>query len=78
MLNKLSHPTKETLLRPCTATQLAAAYGVSTKVLKTWLRGHEAKIGRRKGYYYNLEQLFIIIDIIGFPVHSIGKDPAIK
>ena len=63
---------KEIVIRPCTHTRLAATYGVSPKVLRTWLRPWQKEIGPRQGYKYTLEQLFIIFDKIGWPLDSIS------
>lgn len=57
----------EIVIKPCTHKQLAKEMGVSTFVLKTWLRPLQNKIGKRKGRYYNLEQMLIIIKEIGHP-----------
>jgi hypothetical protein len=62
---------KEIIIKPCTHKQLAASYGVSAKVLRTWLKPHQQFIGQRKGYKYSLEQLFVIFDKMGLPQHSI-------
>lgn len=67
-------PDKEMVIKPCNHTQLAAAYGVSPKVLRTWLRPHQKEIGPRSGYKYSLEQLFIIFDKIGWPLTSPGGE----
>lgn len=64
---------KEVIIRPCFHKELAAAYGVSTKVLRTWLKPYLHEIGKRNGYYYSLEQLFIIFEKIGYPVNPIEK-----
>ena len=58
---------KEIVIKPCNHKQLAAAYGVSPKVLRTWLRPHQQQIGKRTGHKYSLEQLFLIFDKIGWP-----------
>jgi hypothetical protein len=62
---------KELVIKPCNQAQLANAYGVSTKVLRTWLRPYDKEIGKRHGYKYSLEQLFIMLDKIGWPPNPI-------
>jgi transposase-like protein len=64
-------PQKEIIIKKCNHTRLAAAYGISPKVLRNWLRPYQHEIGKRKGYSYSLEQLFIIFEKIGFPPHPI-------
>ena len=68
---ELLPPDKDYVLVPCTHTALAKAYGVSRKVLYTWLQPLSAQLGPRKGYKYNLEQLLIIIRKLGWPPHPI-------
>jgi hypothetical protein len=58
---------KEIIIKPCNHTQLAAAYKISPKVLRNRLRPWQQQIGKRKGYKYSLEQLFIIFELIGLP-----------
>jgi len=62
---------KEIILKPCNHKQLAAAYGLSTKVLRARLKPHQQAIGPRKGYKYDLGQLVEIIDKIGMPQNPI-------
>jgi len=61
----------EIVIKPCTHKKLAASYGISTKVLRTWLRPFQHVIGHRKGHYYSLEQLFIIFEEIGWPLYNL-------
>jgi transposase len=62
---------KEIGIKPCNHRQLAKAYGISYKVLKTWLKPWLHELGKRKGYKYSLEQLLIIIEKLGLPMYSI-------
>jgi hypothetical protein len=62
---------QEIVIKPCTHTGLATAYGVSPKVLRSRLRPHQQRIGQRVGYKYSLEQLFIIIELFGLPGNPI-------
>jgi hypothetical protein len=57
----------EFVIKPCTHTGLARAYGISRKVLYSRLRPYREKIGPRKGYKYSLLQLLVIFELIGFP-----------
>ncbi|HRH59173.1 MAG TPA: hypothetical protein PL045_01320 [Chitinophagaceae bacterium] len=56
----------EIIIKPCTAAQLAASYGVSTKVLRHWLQVYP-QLHYKKNRGYNLQQLLFIIDKIGLP-----------
>ncbi|HMK26655.1 MAG TPA: hypothetical protein VK483_11565 [Chitinophagaceae bacterium] len=62
---------KEIVIKPCNHTQLAAAYGISPKVLRNKLRPYQNEIGKRKGYKYSLEQLLTILELIGLPPYPI-------
>jgi hypothetical protein len=64
-------PAYSIVLKPCTHTRLAAGYGVSAKVLRNWLQPHRQFIGPAKGYKYSLEQLLIIGEKIGWPMHPL-------
>lgn len=68
----ISSSATEYVVKPCTHATLAKAYSVSRKTLYNWLRPHQEEIGKRCGYKYSLEQLFIIFDKFGFPSLSIG------
>ncbi|WP_462250712.1 hypothetical protein [Ferruginibacter sp.] len=60
----------QVIIRSCNARQLAYCYGVSKKVLQRWLRPHQKSIDIRKDHKYSLEQLLIIIELIGVPISS--------
>lgn len=57
----------EVTIKPCTHKQLARAMGVSTYVLTKWLQPLQHQIGKRKGYYYSLEQMLLIYTYVGMP-----------
>jgi hypothetical protein len=65
------HPTTIIVIKPCSHTALAKAYGISAKVLHTQLKPFKKTIGLRNGYYYNLQQLLIIIEKVGMPCYPI-------
>jgi hypothetical protein len=65
------HSITEIILKPCNAVQLAKAYGVSKKILVKWLQPYQRHIGSRCGHKFSIEQLLIIIEVIGMPVYSI-------
>jgi len=56
----------EIVIRRCSPKKLAAMYGVSVKVLRTWLRPHPS-LHQKRNRVYDLQQLFEIIELIGFP-----------
>jgi hypothetical protein len=60
--------TKETyLITPLNTTELHQIYNVSYKTFIIWLKPIKEKVGKRKGYYYSIEQLKIIFEHLGFP-----------
>jgi hypothetical protein len=61
----------EFVIKPCTHTSLARAYGISRKLLYSRLRPYREQIGPRKGYKYSLLQLLVIFELIGFPANPI-------
>ena len=64
-------PAKEFVVMPCTHTALAKAYGVSWKVLYTWLQPLQSELGPRQGYKYNIAQLLFIVEKLGWPPNPI-------
>jgi hypothetical protein len=58
---------KQYLLFPCSHSALAKAYGISRNSLYKRLKKREVKLGPRTGNKYSLEQLFIIVSLLGWP-----------
>ena len=56
----------EIIIQPCSPKKLAAVYGVSTKVLRTWIRALPS-LHQKRNRVYDLHQLFEIIKLIGLP-----------
>jgi len=59
--------TNEITIRPYTAKELAALYGVSTKTLRTWLLPHQAAVGEKISRYFTALQIRIIFEKLGAP-----------
>ncbi len=59
------------LLKACSMGRMAAAYGVSIRVLRKWLEPHIREIGKQKGSSLTLEQVVLIVEKIGPPVAGI-------
>lgn len=59
------------LLKACSMGQMAAAYGVSIRVLRKWLQPYIKEIGKQKGSSLTLEQVVLIVEKIGLPVSEI-------
>jgi len=54
-------------IRPYTPKEIAVLYGVSWKVMNTWLKPHRSAIGKREGLYYTALQVKIIFEKLGLP-----------
>jgi hypothetical protein len=61
----------ELVIKPCNAVQLGKAYGVSKKVMLRWLQPYSNCIGQRTGHKFSIEQLLIIIEMLGPPIQSV-------
>ena len=66
-----NEPPKDFVVKPCTHTRLATAYGVSRKVLYSWLRPFQDELGPRQGYKYSISQLLVIFNKIGWPAKAL-------
>ncbi|HAO07108.1 MAG TPA: hypothetical protein DCQ50_08980 [Chryseobacterium sp.] len=62
-----NHDETIVVVRPLSQKKLAALYGVSTVVLRTWLKPFENITGKQKGHRYSLQQLLIIFSKLGYP-----------
>ena len=56
----------EIIITPGSPKQLAITYGVTTKVIRTWLRPY-ASLNQKKNRVYDLKQMLEIIEVIGLP-----------
>ena len=54
-------------LQPLSNAELANIYGISRTTLLTWMKPFKNELGERKGWYYNIRQVKIIIEHLGFP-----------
>lgn len=59
--------TEKTEIKPYSKKELAALYEISTRSMDTWLKPFEKKIGKRNGWYYNVNQIRYIFDKLGLP-----------
>lgn len=59
--------TNKLEIKPYTKKELAAIYGISPRCFYTWLKKIESEVGVKRGKYYNLNQVRIIIDKMGLP-----------
>jgi len=54
-------------VKPYTHKELSCFYGVSEKTLKKWLQPFQEQIGEKRGRFYTVVQVKIILDKIGIP-----------
>ncbi len=54
-------------IKPYTHKELSGFYGVSEKTLKKWLHPFQELIGEKRGRFYTVVQVKIILDKIGIP-----------
>ena len=54
-------------IKPYTKKELAAVYGISPRCFYTWLKKIEPEVGAKRGKYYTLNQVRLIIKLIGLP-----------
>jgi DNA-binding transcriptional MerR regulator len=59
--------TNGQLVKPYTAKELAALYGVSTKTLRTWLQPHQDAVGKKVSRYFTALQIQVIFEKLGVP-----------
>ncbi|MEW6058407.1 MAG: hypothetical protein AB1540_17535 [Bdellovibrionota bacterium] len=58
---------KLSALRPYTKKELADLYEVSDRCFSTMLKPFEQFIGKKKGWYYNVNQVTVIFQKLGYP-----------
>lgn len=56
-----------TLIKPYTNKELAGLYGISTRILRNWLRMHTVFIGPKIGRYFTSLQVRTIFEKLGEP-----------
>lgn len=59
--------TEKIEIKPYSKKELAALYKIGARSMDTWLKPFEKKIGKRNGWYYNVNQIRYIFDKLGLP-----------
>ena len=54
-------------LKASTNKEMAAIYGVSVRTFNSWIKPFEEKVGEKRGRYYTVNQVVIIIEVLGLP-----------
>jgi len=61
---------KNWILKPCLFKELAALYGLSTRVFRKHMRPIKELVGKPFGYFYTIRQILIVFDNLG-PPHNV-------
>ena len=62
-------------VKPYTKKELAEIYGISPRSFCTWFKKIEPEVGKKKGKYFNVNQVRKIIEKLGLP-GTIGENPS--
>lgn len=54
-------------IKPYTKKELAAVYGISPRSFYTWIKKIQSDVGPKRGKYFNVNQVRIIIEKLGLP-----------
>ncbi len=55
------------MLKPYSTKELAGIYQVSRKTFNKWIKKFSNEIGEKSGQFYNVRQVQVIFDKLGFP-----------
>jgi hypothetical protein len=54
-------------IKPYSKKELAGIYGITPRSFSTWIKPFTKSIGIKIGKYYNIHQVKIIVEKLGFP-----------
>ena len=63
----MSITTDKFELKGYSKRELAEKYNISIRTFNTWLKPFEEKIGAKRGRYYTVNQVKLILESIGLP-----------
>ena len=63
----------ELVVKPYTTKDLAPLYNMSTRTFLRNIEGIKDKLGARKGHFYSIKQVEIIIEHMGIPISLLKK-----
>ena len=61
------------VVQPYTTQELAPLFNMSSRTFRRNIEGIKDKLGQRRGHYYNIKQVEIIIEHMGRPYEVIEK-----
>ncbi|MDO9001399.1 MAG: hypothetical protein AB7O73_05660 [Bacteroidia bacterium] len=63
----MSITTEKFDLKAYSKKELAEKYEVSVKTFNKWLEPFNEKVGAKRGRYYTVNQVIIIVEVLGLP-----------
>ena len=63
----MSITTDKFEVKASTKKEMAAIYGVSVRTFNSWIKPFEEKVGEKRGRYYTVNQVVIIVEVLGLP-----------
>lgn len=54
-------------VKPYSTKELAQLYGISVRVFLNWLQPFKPKLGKKKGWFWNVLQIKLIFSFLGAP-----------
>ncbi|MEO6301599.1 MAG: hypothetical protein ABIP51_00375 [Bacteroidia bacterium] len=60
-------PKEKIEIKPYSKRELADLYKIGVRSMTTWLKPFEKGIGKRRGWYYNMNQVRYIFEKLGLP-----------
>ena len=65
--NQKQEETNEMVLVPMNGVQIAKLYGIGMKTFRKWIAPHKYEIGEKRGRFYTIKQVKIILEKFGIP-----------
>jgi hypothetical protein len=62
-----ANPNGRIEIKPLTIGELSSIYGVDRRTLYKWMKPFTEEIGERRGRFYSILQVRIIIEKLGIP-----------
>lgn len=63
----MSITTEQFEIKAYSKKELAEKYQISVRTLNSWLKPFEEKIGAKRGRYYTVNQVKLILESLGLP-----------
>lgn len=65
--NSMSIEKNEFDIKPYNIKELANIYGMHPRTFSTWIKPIKSKLGEKKGRYFDVKQVEMILDHLGIP-----------